>query len=124
MSPLKDWTILIVEDELDGQMVVAGMLNYFSVRVDAVGSAEEALALLGKKRYTAIVIDLALPGMDGLSLIRRIRENPATASVPCCAMTAYHTSTVKQEAIDCGFDAFFAKPLDDTLFIRELDRVI
>src|SRR5260221_14333196 len=122
MSPLKDWTILVVEDELDGQMVMAGILNYFNVTVDAVGSAEEALAMLGKKRYTAIVIDLALPGMDGLSLIRTIRENPATARIPCCAMTAYHTSTVKQQAIDSGFDAYFAKPLDDTLFVRELGR--
>jgi len=62
--------------------------------------------------------------MDGLSLVREIRSNSDTSSLPCVAITAYHTSTVKQQTIDAGFDAYFSKPLDDTSFIRELTRLL
>lgn len=124
MTNTKDWTILVVEDEPDGQMVVGRLLTYFHVNTDAVGTAEEALAALAEKSYTAAVIDLALPGMDGLSLVRAIRDNAELANLPCIAITAYHTSSVKQQAIDAGFDVYFSKPIDDTSFIREINRII
>jgi CheY-like chemotaxis protein len=113
-----------VEDEPDGQMVVGGILNYFNITVDAVGNAEDALAALNSKNYTGAVIDLALPGMDGMMLLKEIRNSATLSSMPCVAITAFHTSAVKQQAIDAGFDAYFPKPIDDTTFIRELSRVI
>jgi len=118
------WTALVVEDEPDGQLVVAGILEYFNVASDAVGTAEDALQALAKHPYEVVIIDLALPGMDGLDLVRTIRQNPATANLPCVAITAYHTSSVKQQAIDSGFNAYFAKPLDDTLFAQEINRMV
>src|SRR4051794_39260214 len=117
--PNQDWQILVVEDEPDGQVVVSRLLKFFNITADAFGSAEEALQALGSKHYQAAIIDLALPGMDGLSLVGEIRNNNETASLPCIAITAYHTSSVRQQTIDAGFDAYFSKPLDDTSFIRE-----
>ena len=70
------------------------------------------------------MIDLGLPGMDGWEVLQAIRANPETAGLPCVAMTAFHTSSVRQQAIEAGFNAYFPKPLDDTLFVRELSRVI
>lgn len=119
-----NWRVLVVEDEPDGQMVVAGLLDIFHIGVDAVGTAEQALAALERSPYTCAIIDLALPGMDGEQLMKRIRRNPTLAGMPCVAITAYHTSSVKQHMIDAGFDAYFAKPLDDTSFVREITRVI
>ncbi len=124
MTDMSNWHILVVEDEPDGQVVVAGLLNYFGIQINAVSSAEEALSALKALDYDGIVIDLALPGMDGVTLIREIRSNPKTAHLPCIAITAYHTSYVKQQAIDAGFNAYFPKPIDDTSFVRELSRVI
>ena len=124
MSEMNKWKILVVEDEPDGQVVVSRLLRYFNVGTDAVGTAEDALTALAENRYDAAIIDLALPGMDGLSLIRTIRADPNIASLPCVAITAYHTSAVKQQAIEAGFDVYFSKPLDDTSFIRELTRVV
>jgi CheY-like chemotaxis protein len=124
MSPMNEWKILVVEDEPDGQMVVGGILNYFNVSVDAVGNAEDALTALNTNHYTGAVIDLALPGMDGMSLLKEIRNSATISGMPCVAITAFHTSAVKQQAIDAGFDAYFPKPIDDTTFIRELSRVI
>lgn len=121
---MSDWRILVVEDEPDGQTVVAGMLEYFGIAVDAVSNAEDALHALSTTQYTGAVIDLALPGMDGMSLLKAIRRNPAIQSLPCMAITAYHTSAVKRDAIDAGFDAYMPKPLDDTSFVRNLSGLI
>jgi CheY-like chemotaxis protein len=124
MSNLKNWNVLIVEDEVDGQEVVEGILGYFNIATDVAATAEEAIQLLAQQRYTAAVIDLGLPGIDGLELMRLIREQQALAGLPCIAITAYHTSQLKREALEAGFDAYFAKPLDDTSFTRELERVV
>ncbi len=121
---MRDWTVLVVEDEPDGQTVVAGILNYFHIKAEGVGSAEEALKALAARAFNAVVIDLMLPGMNGLTLVQSIRETASISSLPCVAITAHHSSAVKQQALDCGFDKYFAKPLDDTAFVRELSRLI
>jgi two-component system cell cycle response regulator len=119
-----NWHILIVEDEPDGQEVAAGLLEHFGVSSSQVGNAEEALLLLTEAPFTAALIDLALPGMDGFSLLEAIRSDPMMANLPCIAVTAYHSSLVRQQAMEAGFDAYFPKPLHDSSLFSELDRVI
>lgn len=118
-----NWNILVVEDEPDGQLVVSGILGYFNVSVTSVATAEEALEQLQSQAFTAAIIDLNLPGMDGIMLIKQIRKTSELRDLRCVAITAYHTSAVKAQAIESGFDAYFPKPLDDTMFIRELERL-
>jgi CheY-like chemotaxis protein len=120
----RDWHILIVEDEPDGQEVIAGLLGQFDIAADAVGTAEEALDRLTRQSYTAAIIDLALPRMDGLALLKAIRNNPMTASLPCIVCTAYHSSLVKRQAIEAGCTAYLTKPLDDHFFVKEIDKAI
>jgi len=124
MTPMNEWRVLIVEDEIDGQEVVEAILGYFNISADAVGTAEDALHLLSQNQYTAAVIDLGLPVMDGIELVTTMRNDSANAQIPCIAITAFHSSQLKQQALAAGFDAYFAKPLDDTSFVRELDRII
>jgi CheY-like chemotaxis protein len=121
---MSSWNILVVEDEYDGQQVVSKMLKYMGVQSDVAATAEEALNKMASQEYTAAVIDLALPGMDGLALLSQIRANPATARMPCVVITAYHTSQVKQQALEAGANAYFPKPLDDTIFMREFERLL
>lgn len=121
---MNNWRILVVEDEFDGQQVVSKILKYMGIQSDIAQSAEAALNLLETQTYDAAIIDLALPGMDGMQLISAIRALEATAALPCVMVTAYHTSQVKHEAIAAGFDAYFPKPVDDTVFIRELERLL
>lgn len=116
--------VLVVEDEVDGQEVIRGILDHANIAADAVGTAEDALTLLQQNSYRAVVIDLALPGMDGMELLATIRQNSDTAHLPCIAATAFHTSAVKQDALAAGFDAYFSKPLDDAAFIQEMGRIL
>ena len=124
MVDVAKWSILVVEDEIDGQEVVSSLLSNFNITSETAFTAEEALKLLNQKNYTGALIDLALPGMDGLSLVKRIRENPATAKIPCVAITAFHSSQVRQQAIAAGFNGYFPKPLEEISFVRELQYLI
>ncbi len=121
---LSEWNVLVVEDEDDSMALVQGLLDYHGVRSIATTTGEEALQVLKKTVPTLIVIDLALPGMDGWSLLQAIRQNRTLANVPCVAITAYHSAEVAYQAVEAGFDAYFAKPLDATSFVRELVGIV
>lgn len=71
-----------------------------------------------------MIIDLALPGKDGWELLTEIIKNPATTYLPCIAVTAHHTSKLREETIRAGFVAYFPKPIDATVLGRELDSLI
>lgn len=119
------WNILVVEDDPDGQELVALVLRHHHMNVDIVRTAEEALwSLSSGKHYAAAVLDLTLPGMDGWALLERIQENPTTSHVPCVAVTAYHTPEMSVRATEAGFSAFFAKPIEVTSFARDLQGVL
>ncbi len=120
------WRILVVEDDPDGQAVVGHILQYMNIEVDIAGDAEQAGQFLfeNKNTYHAIVIDLALPGKDGWELLSEIQNDPRTVEWPCIAVTAFHTSKLREEAIMAGFTAYFAKPIDATTFLRELESIL
>src|SRR5690349_13208380 len=119
-----EWSILAVEDEPDGQEVVAGLLGHFGVQVEVASSAEEALQYLDQRSYHAVIVDLALPGMDGLTLLTTIRSHPSTAHLPCVVITAYHSSLVKKQALDAGCNGYITKPLQDNTLFHELSRIL
>lgn len=122
----KNRRILAVEDDPDGQVVVAHILNYLGIPVDVAGDAEQAAEFLFRsgKNYRAAILDLALPGKDGWKLLAEIQANPATRTLPCIAITAYHTPRLRAEALRAGFKAYFAKPIDAVLFIQQLETVL
>jgi len=117
--------VLIVEDEPDVQEVVAALLAFSQIEVERVGTAEEALHMLAENpNYAGVIIDIALPGMNGIDLLKTIRGNHAWQHLPCIAITAYHTSSVRHEAMSAGFDAYFSKPLDDRTFAQDVAQII
>lgn len=121
-----DWRILVVEDDPDGQVVVATLLERLNIPIDVANNAAEAEAFLfdSDQRYSAIILDLALPDKDGWDILTQIQDNPNTADIPCVAVTAYHTSKLREEALTAGFVAYFPKPLDGTTFARELENIL
>ncbi len=119
-----DKRLLVVEDDPDGQEVVARLLRHHKIAADVVYTAEDALDLLAANHYSGAIFDLALPGMDGWSLLETVQNNNHTAALPCVAITAYHSADVAVKAMEAGFVAYFPKPLEATSFVRELTRVL
>lgn len=117
-------SVLVVEDDPDGQELVARILFRARIPVEIAATAEDALQLLSPDEHFAVVIDLALPGIDGFELLSRILENDSHTALPCIAITAFHTPSLKQRVMNEGFNAYFPKPLDDTRFLRTMKEII
>ena len=115
---------LIVEDEVDSAEVVERILTYHNISFVTTHNAEDALLTLQTEAPTVLIIDLALPGMDGWGLLKEVKNSPETSHIPAVAITAYHSTDVAQEAIDAGFNAYFPKPVEATSFVRELERIV
>lgn len=122
----KNWHILVVEDDPDGQEVVATILEHLNISFDVASNVAEAEELLFRSgtTYQVAILDLALPDKNGWELLTEILEEPKTASLPCIAVTAYHTSKLREDAIRAGFTAYFAKPIDATAFARRLEELV
>lgn len=121
---LSDWTVLVVEDESDSMELVRSLLEHHGITTLLAGTAEEGLDHLATTVPTLIIIDLALPGMDGWQLLQEIQRDARLERVPRVAITAYHNAEVANEAIEAGFDAYFPKPLEATSFVRELEAIV
>lgn len=123
---MKDLRLLVVEDEPDSAAVVEMILNPANINTEVRGNAEDALDLLlnNPTTYSGVIIDLALPGMDGFALMKAIRTTATLKHLKLVAVTAFHTPELKSRAIKAGFDAYVPKPLDTSLFIGTLERLL
>jgi CheY-like chemotaxis protein len=121
---VKNWNVLVIEDEADSMELVQGLLNHYGIPSVGAASGEEALDMLQRMAPTLIILDLALPGVDGWGVLKQLKSHRALSQVPCVAITAFHTPELAEQAIGAGFDAYFAKPIDSTSFVRELQTLV
>jgi CheY-like chemotaxis protein len=110
--------VLIVEDEIDSLEMVQELLEYHGIQTLAAYNAEDALELLKDTQPSLVIIDLALPGIDGWLLLQEIQKR--VQGVPCVAVTAYHTAELAHKARKAGFDGYFAKPIQADSFWRDI----
>jgi two-component system, response regulator FlrC len=115
--------ILVVEDDRISQEIVVGLLAIAPAEALAVDSAEAALIVLARQKVDGIILDLALPGMDGLTMLRHLREREDTATVPIISYSAYHSSLLRQDALACGSTAYMGKPFNEYHFLELVRRV-
>src|ERR1700759_1973776 len=106
--------ILVVEDDMDGQEVFEHILRHHNINADIVSTGEEAISQMAIQKYSAAIIDLALPKIDGWTLLEAILANHTAAPIPWGAVTAFPSAEVAVKAIEAGFVAYFPKPLDPT----------
>jgi len=116
-------TVLVVEDDDVSSELVRALLERSGHDVIAAASAEEAEVLLARNP-SMVVVDVRLPGQDGLSLTRRLRADPATASVPILVMSAYARVEDRAAAFDAGCTAWLSKPVDTRVFARTLSLLL
>ena len=120
----KNWHILVVEDEFDSVQMVSKILQHHGAKVTVAHDGSDCLTILQTTLPTLIVMDLALPEMDGWETLAKIRQTPRYAHIPVVAITAYHSASVAEDARRAGFNAYLPKPLDTQLFVQHLGRII
>lgn len=112
--------ILVVEDQEIESKLAVHVLSAAGHDVTQAEAADEALTAIKADSPTVILLDLLLPGMDGLSLVRKLRADPATRDIPIVAITSHPERFSKAAALAAGCDAYLSKPfstrtLPDTL---------
>ena len=104
--------ILIVEDNERNLKLVRDLLEVKGYRVVAATSGEEALPLAQRDPPDLVVMDIGLPGMDGIAALRALRADPRTQDVPVIAVTASVMQTERVTIMQAGFDGYMGKPID------------
>ena len=105
--------VLVVDDDRESRHVLTAHLETAGAAVVCAASARDALDMLERERVDVLLADIAMPGEDGYSLIRKVRAlNAATASVPAAALTAFAREEDRQQAFRAGFQLHLAKPID------------
>jgi CheY-like chemotaxis protein len=115
--------ILIVEDNEANQLLARAVLELDGHEVRVAGSGPELFDTLEECTPDLILMDVQLPGQDGLTLTRLLKGNPATASIPVVALTAHAMTGDRQLAISAGCVGYISKPIDTRTFgmlVRQL----
>ena len=112
--------ILVVEDNEANQMLVQAVLQIEGYRVALAGSANEARDLLRAEAPALILMDLQLPGQDGLSFIRQLKEGPATRDIRIVAVTAHAMHGDRDLALSAGCAGYIPKPIDTRTFAGQV----
>ncbi len=104
--------ILVVDDNEGGLLLASAVLQREGFRVDSAGSADEVLERLSARVPDLILMDVQLPGQDGLSLTRQLKADPATAPIPIVALTAHAMATDREQAMAAGCIGYISKPIE------------
>jgi two-component system cell cycle response regulator DivK len=112
--------ILVVDDNAANAALVSFILKSGGYDVRTAGDAPEALALLQGFTPRLIMMDLQLPGMDGLALTRQLKADPKTSGIVIVALTAYAMKGDEDRARQAGCDGYVTKPIDT----RALPRIV
>ncbi len=112
--------ILIVEDNEKNMKLARDLLQYHGFATVEATSAEDGLALAKEKPPALVLMDIQLPGMDGVTALGHLRADPATAAVPVVAMTASVMKEDRERFEKAGFDGFIMKPIDVRAFPQQV----
>jgi CheY-like chemotaxis protein len=108
--------ILVVEDNEANQLLARAVLEREGYEVDVAGSSVEALERLNARTPDLILMDIQLPGQDGLSLTRQLKASATTAAIPVVALTAHAMRGDREESVEAGCAGYIAKPIDTRTF--------
>ncbi len=119
--PGKGSKVVIVEDNDDSREMLCALLGDAGFHCESAGTGPAGLALIDAVAPAAAVVDVGLPGLDGLELARRVRSNPKHAGIFLVALTGYGQPADRTAAHDAGFDGHLVKPVDFETLLSLLD---
>ncbi len=116
--------ILIIDDNATNLKLARVLLTAEGYSVRTATDAEEALEILKDFRPRLILMDIQLPGMDGLVLTRRLKADPAMQDITIIALTAYAMKGDDERALAAGCSGYISKPIDTRRFAGEIVRYL
>ena len=116
--------VLVVEDDSKSRKLVRDLLTFKGYEIIEAETGEEGVGLAQERRPSLILMDIRLPGIDGIQALERLRAEVATQGIPVMAMTASVMSGDRQRVLDVGFDAFQSKPIKIKDFVAAVEQLL
>ncbi len=108
--------VLLVEDNPMNLELATDLLEVCGIEVISANTGEAAIKLAQEQKPDLILMDLSLPGMDGLQATASLKANPQTRLIPVVAVTAHAMKGDEQKALDAGCEGYITKPIDTRMF--------
>ena len=112
--------ILIVEDNDKNMKLARDLLQFHGFATLEATNAEDGVVLAREKKPKLVLMDIQLPGMDGVTALAQLRADPATSTIPVVAMTASVMKEDRERFEKAGFDGFITKPIDVRAFPQQV----
>ena len=116
--------ILVVEDNDKSRKLVRDVLTFKGYEIVEAETGEEGVGLAQERRPSLILMDIRLPGIDGIQALGRLRAEVATRGIPVMAMTASVMTNDRQKVLDAGFDSFQSKPIKIKDFVAAVEQLL
>jgi len=116
--------ILVVEDNETNMYLITFILKNKAYDVIEARSGEEGVEMAKKEKPDLIIMDIQLPGIDGLETTKRIRESEANGGVPIVALTSYAMVGDREKALDAGCTGYIEKPINPETFMSEIETYL
>ena len=118
------YMILVVEDNERNLKLLRDVLEYAGYDVRVARTAEDGITSAVSEPPDLVLMDLQLPGIDGMEALRRLRESPRTADIPVVAVTAQAMKQDRERALDAGFNGYVEKPITVRAFPDQVRRFL
>jgi len=117
-------TVLIIEDNEKNMKLARDILQAKGYKTVEAETGEEGVKLAKERKPDLVLMDIQLPGINGIEAFRQLRAEAATAKIPVVALTASVTPTDRSQITAAGFDAFISKPISLKEFVETVKRLI
>ena len=121
---MKAMTILLVEDNPANRKLASTVLMHAGYRVLTATDAAKGIAIAHQEHPDLILMDIQLPGMDGLTATHRLKDDPATADIAIVALTAFAMRGDEQRMLAAGCDGYIAKPFAYKEFLVQVASLL
>jgi len=112
--------ILYIEDDNNNRMLVRRILMSEGIMVEEAGNAVTGIQMAMDNPPDLILMDMSMPGMDGLTATTKIRNTPEIADIPIVALTANVMEGDKERSLNAGCDGYIGKPIDVDTFVEQV----
>jgi two-component system, cell cycle response regulator DivK len=116
--------ILIVEDNEKNMKLARDVLQVKGYATIEAVTGEDGVKLAVEQKPDLVLMDIQLPGINGIEALRILRENPATAAIPVIAVTASVMQQDRKQIMEAGFDAYVGKPIDLKEFLAAVHKAL
>jgi two-component system, cell cycle response regulator DivK len=116
--------ILLIEDNATNRKLLGYLLRQAGDEVHESSNAEDGLVCAMKETFNLIVMDIHLPGMDGVAATHILRSTPATSRIPILAVTAHAMTGDERRIREAGCDGYVCKPIAYKVFLAEVNRLL